>query len=134
MGRVAQAVVELADRVRRVTQLHRELAKGGDLGRGRLGGAPEQPRESDVEGLEVSELLVRDFRPLIDMPASSKLELDAQVQFRHRMTATNARVSIDGTRATVRFAENVKAAAPGQAVVVYEGDRVIGGGWLESAS
>lgn len=87
-----------------------------------------------VEDLEVSELQVRDFRPLIAMPSSMKVELDAQVQFRHRSAATAARVSVDGTRATVCFAEKVRAAAPGQAVVVYEGDRVIGGGWLESAS
>jgi tRNA-specific 2-thiouridylase len=35
----------------------------------------------------------------------------------------------DGT-AAVEFDEPVLAPAPGQAAVVYEGDRVLGGGWI----
>jgi tRNA-specific 2-thiouridylase len=33
----------------------------------------------------------------------------------------------------VRFAQPVKAVTPGQAVVFYDGDRVLGGGWIERA-
>jgi tRNA-specific 2-thiouridylase len=87
-----------------------------------------------VDELAVQELRVRDYRPLTQMPESGVLQLEGAVQFRHRSTASAASVEIEGGRAVVRFHEKVKAAAPGQAVVVYDGDRVIGGGWLESAS
>ena len=86
-----------------------------------------------ADELEVHELHVRDFRPLVAMDASSPFEMRGQVQFRHRSAAQPAAVRIEGGRALVRFDEKVKAAAPGQAVVVYDGERVIGGGWLEEA-
>ncbi|MGF1550422.1 MAG: tRNA 2-thiouridine(34) synthase MnmA [Sphingomonadaceae bacterium] len=37
----------------------------------------------------------------------------------------------DGGRATVSFAAPEFGVAPGQAAVVYEGERVLGGGWIE---
>ncbi|MCZ8171554.1 MAG: tRNA 2-thiouridine(34) synthase MnmA [Brevundimonas sp.] len=38
----------------------------------------------------------------------------------------------DGAGATIRFSEPEYGVAPGQAAVLYAGDRVIGGGWIES--
>jgi len=38
----------------------------------------------------------------------------------------------DGAEATIRFAEPEFGVAPGQAAVLYAGDRVIGGGWIEA--
>jgi tRNA-specific 2-thiouridylase len=35
-------------------------------------------------------------------------------------------------RFEVRFASPQQAVAPGQAIVLYSGDRVLGGGWIES--
>ncbi|MBB4857745.1 tRNA-specific 2-thiouridylase [Novosphingobium chloroacetimidivorans] len=37
----------------------------------------------------------------------------------------------DGAEATIRFAEPEYGVAPGQAAVLYAGDRVVGGGWIE---
>ena len=37
-----------------------------------------------------------------------------------------------GAAATIRFAVPEYGVAPGQAAVIYHGDRVIGGGWIES--
>jgi len=37
-----------------------------------------------------------------------------------------------GADATIRFAEPEYGVAPGQAAVLYAGDRVIGGGWIEA--
>ena len=34
----------------------------------------------------------------------------------------------------VRFDEPVSAVTPGQAVVCYDGDRVLGGGWIDRAT
>lgn len=38
----------------------------------------------------------------------------------------------DGAAVTIRFAEPEFGVAPGQAAVIYAGDRVIGGGWIDS--
>ena len=38
----------------------------------------------------------------------------------------------DGATATIRFAEPEYGVAPGQAAVIYAGERVVGGGWIEA--
>jgi tRNA-specific 2-thiouridylase len=38
----------------------------------------------------------------------------------------------DGGEVTIRFAEPEYGVAPGQAAVIYAGDRVVGGGWIDS--
>lgn len=38
----------------------------------------------------------------------------------------------DGAAVTLRFAEPEYGVAPGQAAVIYAGDRVVGGGWIDS--
>jgi tRNA-uridine 2-sulfurtransferase len=42
--------------------------------------------------------------------------------------------SLEGERLEVRFDEPQTAVAPGQAVVLHEGERVLGGGWIERAT
>jgi tRNA-specific 2-thiouridylase len=37
-----------------------------------------------------------------------------------------------GTETTIRFAEPEYGVAPGQAAVIYAGERVVGGGWIEA--
>ena len=36
----------------------------------------------------------------------------------------------DGAKTTIRFAAPEYGVAPGQAAVLYAGDRVVGGGWI----
>ena len=38
----------------------------------------------------------------------------------------------DGAAATIRFAEPEYGVAPGQAAVIYAGERVVGGGWIDA--
>jgi tRNA-specific 2-thiouridylase len=58
--------------------------------------------------------------------------LDASVQIRHRHAAASATVeALPGGRAHVQFVEPQRAVTPGQAVVFYVGDEVVGGGWIE---
>jgi tRNA-specific 2-thiouridylase len=53
-------------------------------------------------------------------------------QIRHRHEAAPARVrALDGDRAEVEFEMPQTAVTPGQAVVFYEGEEVIGGGWID---
>jgi tRNA-specific 2-thiouridylase len=39
---------------------------------------------------------------------------------------------LDGRRVRVVFQEPQRAIAPGQAVVFYAGEEVLGGGWIEA--
>jgi len=58
----------------------------------------------------------------------------AQVQIRYRHVAVPARLA--GRRdggVDVRFDQPQRAVTPGQAAVFYNGERVLGGGWIESA-
>jgi tRNA-specific 2-thiouridylase len=38
----------------------------------------------------------------------------------------------DGAATTIRFATPEFGVAPGQAAVIYAGERVVGGGWIDS--
>lgn len=61
-------------------------------------------------------------------------EFDATVQIRYNHRGAGARVTLDGEDGfRVRFAEPVEAVAPGQAAVVYLGDRLLGGGWIDES-
>ncbi len=55
----------------------------------------------------------------------------ARIRYRH--PGASAEVFCEGDRALVRFETPQTAVAPGQALVVYDGDRVLGGGWIERA-
>ncbi|GAB4140796.1 MAG: tRNA 2-thiouridine(34) synthase MnmA [Planctomycetaceae bacterium] len=59
----------------------------------------------------------------------SQFRCHAQIRYRHR--AASAEVTIvNENRFSVRFDEPQYGVAPGQAVVLYDEDRVLGGGWI----
>jgi tRNA-specific 2-thiouridylase len=59
-------------------------------------------------------------------------ETRVTAQIRHRHPAAPARVrALDARRAGLSFDEPQTAVTPGQAVVFYDGDEVLGGGWIE---
>ena len=61
-------------------------------------------------------------------------EFEATVQVRYNHVGSPARVRVTGAAAfEVEFAEPVVAVTPGQAAVCYQGDRLLGGGWIQSA-
>lgn len=85
----------------------------------------------DEEDTRTHEIWVDDYRPLC--AAGELPRRQAWVQVRHRSPASPAEIDIEGGRARVRFVEPVRAAAPGQAAVLFdEDDRVLGGGWIAS--
>lgn len=58
--------------------------------------------------------------------------LTCQVQIRYNSDAEPATVTVEpGDRFVVRFDSPQAGVAPGQAAVIYDGTRVIGGGWIE---
>ena len=55
-----------------------------------------------------------------------------QVKLRSTQAPLSARlVPLAGDRAAVELANPAEAVAPGQACVLYDGDRLLGGGWIE---
>ena len=55
-----------------------------------------------------------------------------KAKIRHRHEPAEAEVRMDGNRVAVTFDEPQRAITPGQAVVFYQGDIVVGGGWIDS--
>jgi len=78
---------------------------------------------------ERTELVIRDLRWL----SPPRAALSASVQVRHRGAPILAEIRIEtlpaAERAIVQLAEPT-VAAPGQAAVIYDGDRVLAGGWV----
>ncbi len=62
-----------------------------------------------------------------EVPA--RFECRAKIRYLHTPAAVEVELQ-DGNRARVRFDDAQFGVAPGQAVVFYEGDRVLGGGWI----
>jgi tRNA-uridine 2-sulfurtransferase len=85
----------------------------------------------DPEELRAGRLTASRVNWLIELPAGP---IDCQVKIRYRHTPAAARlITTNGGGAQITFAELQSAITPGQAVVFYDGDRVLGGGWIESA-
>jgi len=59
-----------------------------------------------------------------------RTSFDTTVKLRYRSHATPCRVEIDGDTATIELKEPVLGVASGQAAVFYDGDKLIGGGWI----
>jgi tRNA-specific 2-thiouridylase len=65
----------------------------------------------------------------VDAP-SGWLPASAQIRHRHRAATGHVR-ALDGHRAEFEFDQPQMAVTPGQAVVFYDEDVVVGGGWIE---
>lgn len=103
-----------------------------------LGGGAEQPRfvtaidaadgTVHVGGrsdLDSDGLVVRDVR-WTDGPHEGR----AAVRLRHRHEPVSCTIQVDGSTARIAFDDPTPGVTPGQAAVLYDGDRVLGGGWI----
>jgi tRNA-specific 2-thiouridylase len=59
-----------------------------------------------------------------------KKEFECDVKLRYRTTAVRCSVKIDGDHASVELHEPVLGVASGQAGVFYDGEKLLGGGWI----
>lgn len=75
------------------------------------------------DGMIVSKLNLQKY-PAIVGP------METVTKVRYKDPGTMATISQSGDKIEVLFNEGVSAIAPGQAAVFYEGDDVIGGGWI----
>ena len=83
------------------------------------------------EALAVPELTVRELNWLGDTPLNGA-GIAAEVKIRSASPPAAATIHPAGAgRARVMFDRAQEGVAPGQACVIYSGDRVLGGGWIE---
>jgi tRNA-specific 2-thiouridylase len=66
-----------------------------------------------------------------DPPASAPFRCQVQVRYHHQPAACSVR--LDGARAVVEFDEPQLAITPGQGAAFYDGDLLLGGGWIEAS-
>lgn len=66
-----------------------------------------------------------------EMAEKGELRVSSKIRYRH--SGAPSVVGFSSGRAQVRFVEPQKAVTPGQAVVFYDNDEVVGGGWIERA-
>jgi len=57
-------------------------------------------------------------------------DFECEAKIRYRTHKVPARVRVDGDAAVVEFKEPVYGVAKGQACVFYDGEKVLGGGWI----
>lgn len=94
------------------------------------------PEANEVVVGDREELLAAGLRAsrvnwLLDVP-SEPLACQAKIRYRHHAAPARVWARPDGDT-EVRFDEPQSAVTPGQAVVFYDGSRVLGGGWIEEA-
>ncbi|MCU0865813.1 MAG: tRNA 2-thiouridine(34) synthase MnmA [Planctomycetes bacterium] len=83
------------------------------------------------DGVQQTAMFVAGVRWLVDAPPDgAALPAQVKVRARHEPVAATLVAHGDGLRA--EFAAPVAAITPGQAAVFYDGDRVLGGGWIEA--
>ncbi len=86
----------------------------------------------DREALLAASLRASRVNWLIEPPAHP-LACQAKIRYRHEPAAATVVALADGA-ARVEFVEPQSAITPGQAVVLYDGDRLLGGGWIDGTT
>ena len=82
------------------------------------------------EALERTELTASGVNWIAGEPPAAGTQVTARIRHRHREAAAGI-TPLAGDRVRVVFDAPQSAVAPGQAVVMYQGDEVVGGGWIE---
>jgi tRNA-specific 2-thiouridylase len=83
----------------------------------------------DLDALRVDSCRANDLRFVAGAPPAPVFA--ARVKVRARAREIDAEVEVDGAQAVVRFATPQTGVAPGQAIVFYRGEEVLGGGVLD---
>jgi tRNA-specific 2-thiouridylase len=84
----------------------------------------------DRESLLGGGLRASEVNWLLEAPPVGPLRCTAKIRYRHAPASAVVTAGPEAT-AEVRFDAPQSAITPGQAVVFYEGTRVLGGGWIE---
>ena len=91
------------------------------------------PDSSDVWANPELFLLDEQQRPLFvaGVPPGEEFRATARVRYHHPGASCVVRAA--GDRLSVAFDTPQRSVTPGQALVLYDGDEVLGGGWIECA-
>lgn len=82
------------------------------------------------DDLAASQIAINGLNWLVDLPSGT---LECDVKVRYQAASRPCRVQVqDDDHATIVPADPIIGVAPGQAAVFYDGDRVLGGGWIQS--
>ncbi|TWT30406.1 tRNA-specific 2-thiouridylase MnmA [Posidoniimonas corsicana] len=84
----------------------------------------------DRAALDASELTASGCNWLTDLPPEEPIECLAQIRYNAKPAAAELVVQA-GHKLSVRFKSPQFGVAPGQAVVCFDGERVLGGGWID---
>ena len=85
---------------------------------------------TNEQDLLATSLIARNVSWIGDVVPSLPLTCLAQIRYRSAPAEVTAHMDADN-QLVITFSLPQKAVAPGQAVVLYQDDRVIGGGWIE---
>jgi tRNA-specific 2-thiouridylase len=87
----------------------------------------------DREELRATGLVASRVNWLTEGPPVGPFRCEAKIRYRHAAAPASV-TALPDRGASVAFAEPQSAVTPGQAVVFYDGPRVLGGGWIEGAT
>jgi len=73
------------------------------------------------------------FNWIKGIPSPKEFKALAQIRYRHKAASGHLQV-ISDTQVRFQFDKPQSAITPGQALVCYDGDRVLGGGWIRGMS
>ncbi|MBW2646031.1 MAG: tRNA 2-thiouridine(34) synthase MnmA [Deltaproteobacteria bacterium] len=68
----------------------------------------------------------------IALPPDGPIKVETRIRYRHK-EAPSTLIPTENNKAIVRFDSPQEAVTPGQGAVFYQGDKVIGGGWIRKA-
>jgi tRNA-specific 2-thiouridylase len=77
------------------------------------------------EDLSIFVFKIKDLNMFLDQK-----EIDCSVKIRYRTKSVACHLSIQSNKAIVKLKESVFGVAPGQAAVFYDGEKLLGGGWI----
>ena len=81
------------------------------------------------EDLYARRLRARGLNWVSGDPPEGEIEVEGQLRYRH--SPSPCRVWLEGESLLCEFSEPQRAITPGQALVLYRGDLLLGGGWIE---
>jgi len=84
----------------------------------------------EVDELESTEFFAKGVNWVAFDQSREPVRADVKVRYRHEPAPATI-YALPGARASIVFDEPQRAITPGQATIFYNGDEVVGGGWIE---
>ncbi len=98
-----------------------------------IGIEPERNRIvlGDESGLNNQEVVAKNMSWVFDMAPPEPIDVTAKIRYKSKEAA--ATLLINSNSAVALFSQRQRAVTPGQAIVFYKGEEVLGGGIIENA-